>query len=179
MRKGWPVFVVLCSIALAACAAASNREANVSPASRLDYLDSQKVELQSSLGRFDGTQIERQESSVCITIGCDQLFESDSDRIIPASCTEIDAVADVVKKYPGMSIKVDVHTDCVRSEEENLALSELQAWIIKKALVDKGVASSRVTARGWGESKPLVSNTTEAGRKANRRVTITLEQIQS
>ncbi|HYA43923.1 MAG TPA: OmpA family protein [Syntrophobacteraceae bacterium] len=180
MRWGWPVFVVFCSVALGACAGASNPDArNLSPASRLDYLDSQKVELQSCLARFDGTQIERKESSLRITIGCDSLFESNSDRMIPASCTEIDTLADVVKKYPETNINVDVHTDCIRSEEENLALSELQAWIIKKALVDKGVASSRVKARGWGESKPIVSNATEAGRKVNRRVTITLEQSRS
>jgi outer membrane protein OmpA-like peptidoglycan-associated protein len=107
------------------------------------------------------------------------LFESNSDRIKPATGTEIDSVANVVKKYPETNIRVDVHTDCIRSEEENLALSELQAWIIKKTLVDKGVASSRVTARGWGESKPIVSNATEAGRKVNRRVTITLAPKQS
>ncbi len=79
-----------------------------------------------------------------------------------------------MKKYPETQIKVEVHTDCVRSEEENLALSDLQAWTIKKALVEKGVASSRVTARGWGESKPVASNATEAGRRVNRRVMIML-----
>jgi outer membrane protein OmpA-like peptidoglycan-associated protein len=178
MRRGWPVFVVVCSIALAGCAGTSNPDAR-KVSSAFDYLDSQKVELQSCLGRFDGTQIERRESSIRITIGCDSLFESNSDRITPVNSTEINSVADVVKKYPETKVRVDVHTDCVRSEEENLALSELQAWIIKKTLVDQGVASSRVTARGWGESKPVVSNATEAGRKANRRVTITLEQNRS
>jgi outer membrane protein OmpA-like peptidoglycan-associated protein len=85
----------------------------------------------------------------------------------------------VVKKYPKTIISVDVHTDCVRSEEENLALSELQAWTLKKALVDRGVAASRITARGWGESKPAASNATEEGRQANRRITIKLALNQS
>ncbi len=180
MRRGWPLLMVFCSFTLAACARTNNlSERSVPAASQLDYLDRQKVELQSCLGGFDGTQIDRGKSGVCITIGCDSFFESNSERIRPATCKEIDTVAEVVKKYPETSIKVDVHTDCIRSEEENLALSELQAWTIKKALVDKGVAPSRVTARGWGESKPVASNATEAGRRANRRITITLAPSKS
>ena len=70
-------------------------------------------------GAFNGTEIEKREGCICITIACDTLFESDSDVIEPASCTEIDTVAEVVKKYPETKIKVDVHTDCVRSEEQN------------------------------------------------------------
>lgn len=166
--------MAFCSLILAACADTNNPGVKVPGARELDYLDRQKVELQSSIGRLDGTQIERRESGVCITIGCDLLFESNSDRINPATCTEIDTVAEVMKKYPETNIKIDAHTDCVRSEEQNLALSELQAWTIKKALVDRGVVSSRVTARGWGESKPAASNATEEGRKINRRIIITL-----
>ena len=173
--------MIFCSLALAACGGGIGlNQKSVPPVAvcELDYLDRQKVELQSCLGRFEGTQIQRQDSGVCITIGCDLLFESNSERIRPATCPEIGTVAAVVKKYPETSIKVDVHTDCVRSEEENLALSELQAWILKKALVEEGVTASRITARGWGESKPVASNATEEGRKANRRVTITLASKQ-
>jgi outer membrane protein OmpA-like peptidoglycan-associated protein len=165
---------------MAACASTSNRGEPTAPvASELDYLDRQKVELQACLGRFDGTQIERRESAVYITILSDTLFESNSDSIKPAICPEIDIVADVVNKYPQTDIVVDAHTDCVRSEEENLALSELQAWILKKALIARGVAPSRVKARGWGEAKPVASNATEAGRHVNRRVTIKLARDQS
>ncbi|HIJ68051.1 MAG TPA: OmpA family protein [Deltaproteobacteria bacterium] len=167
--------VIFCTLTLAACGSTTTLcERNVPAGLVLDCQERQRVELQSCLARFDGTEIDRCENSICITIGCDTLFESNSDLIKPATCTEIATVAEVVKKYPETKIKVEVHTDCVRSEEENNALSDLQAWTIKKALVDKGVASSRVTARGWGESKPVASNATEAGRKLNRRITIML-----
>ncbi len=180
MRRGWSLLVIFCSLTMAACAGTSNRGEQLVPiASKLDYLDRQKVELQACLGRFDGTQIERRESAVYITILSDTLFESNSDSIKPATCPEIDIVADVVNKYPQTDIIVDAHTDCVRSEEENLALSELQAWILKKALIARGVAPSRVKARGWGEAKPVASNATEAGRHVNRRVTIKLARDQS
>ena len=101
MRRGWPLLVIFCSLTLAACAGTSNRErTDCSVASELDYLDRQKVELQACLGRFDGTQIERRESAVIHNNTVRHLFESDSDRIKPATCPEIDIVADVVKKYP-------------------------------------------------------------------------------
>jgi outer membrane protein OmpA-like peptidoglycan-associated protein len=180
MRQGWALLLILCTFGLAACAGTSNPCERSDPAaSKLDYLDRQKVELQTCLGRFNGTEIERHEKGVFITIRSDTLFESDSDRIKPTAGPEIDTVADVVKKYPETNIVVDAHTDCIRSEEENLALTELQAWTIKKALVDRGVAPGRVKARGWGESKPVASNATEEGRHMNRRITIKLSPTQS
>ncbi|SPJ13720.1 exported hypothetical protein [Syntrophobacter sp. SbD2] len=175
MRKGWPLLGIFCTLTLAACGStATLSERNVPAGLRLGCMDSQEVELQSCLACFNGTEIERRESCICITIARDTFFESNSDVIKTVSCTEIATVAEVLKKYPETKIRVDVHTDCVRSEEENIALSDLQAWTIKKALVDRGVLSSRVTARGWGESKPVASNATEEGRKVNRRITIML-----
>ncbi len=175
MKRGWPLLGIFCTLTLAACGSTATLSEQTVPAGlQLGCMDRQEVELKSCLACFNGTEIERRESYICITIGCDTFFESDSDVMKPATCTEIGTVADVVKKYPETKIKVDVHTDCVHSEEKNIALSELQAWTIKKALVDSGVASSRVTARGWGESKPIASNATEEGRKVNRRITIML-----
>jgi outer membrane protein OmpA-like peptidoglycan-associated protein len=179
MRQGWPLLVIFCSFSLAACAGTANLKERAPAASELDYSDKQKVELQACLGRFGGTKIERRGDVVVVTILCDTLFESDSERIKPATCSAIDSVADVIKKYPKTKINVDVHTDCVRSEEANLALSELQAWTIKKAMTDRGVPAPRVTARGWGESKPAASNATDEGRQANRRITVKLTPDQS
>ncbi len=95
MRRGWPLLVILCALSLAACAGSANlSERSVPAAFQLDYLDKQKVELQSCLGPFDATQIERRENSICITIGRDAFFESNSERIRPATCMEIDTVAE-------------------------------------------------------------------------------------
>ena len=180
MRIIWPLLALFCFLSLSACTVTTHSVQQSSPAaSELNYLERQTVELQTTLERFDGTQIESREGIVVITMRCDSIFESNSGQIKPATCTEMDCLAEVAKKYPETSIKIDAHTDCVRSEEENLALSELQAWTLKKALVDRGVAASRVKARGWGESKPVASNATEAGRRANRRITIVLAPNQS
>ncbi len=175
MKRGWLLFVILCSLGLAGCAGTANlKEPGAPLATNLDCLDRQKVELQACLDHCEGIKIERRENALLITMRCDALFESDSNRTRTAACSQIDSVAEVVKKYPQMHISVDVYTDCIRSEEENLALSELQAWTLKKSLTDRGVEASRVTARGWGESKPAASNATEAGRQTNRRITIKL-----
>ncbi len=180
MKRGGLLLAIFSACLLAACAGTANVKESGGPLSTdLDYLDRQKVELQSCLNRCEGIKIERREGAVFVTMLCDTLFESDSNRTRTTVCSQIDSVAEVVKKYPDTKIWVDVHTDCIRSEEENLALSELQAWTLKKVLVDRGVAASRVTARGWGESKPAASNATEAGRQANRRITIKLAPNQS
>jgi outer membrane protein OmpA-like peptidoglycan-associated protein len=173
MRKGWPLLVLFFAFGLGACAGTSTPKQSV-PAVELDYQDRQKVELQACLERYDGVKVERRGDAVVLTIPCDTLFECDSERVKSAACSEIDSVADVLKKYPETKINVDAHTDCIRSEEENLVLSELQAWTIKKAMTERGVPASRVTARGWGESRPAASNATEAGRQANRRITVKL-----
>jgi outer membrane protein OmpA-like peptidoglycan-associated protein len=179
MRRTWPLLVIFCSLGLAACAGSTNLKEHVPAAAELDYLDKQKVELQTCLEHFNVTKIERRENAVLITIPCDTLFESAYDRLKPTAPSEIDCLTEVAKKYPKTHINVDAHTDCIRSEEENLALSELQAWTIKKAMVDKGVETSRITARGWGESKPVATNATEEGRLANRRIVIKLSSNQS
>jgi outer membrane protein OmpA-like peptidoglycan-associated protein len=91
----------------------------------------------------------------------------------------LDDLADILKMHRKTQIRVDAHTDCTKSEEENLALSESRAAALKEALVARGVDAARITARGWGESKPAASNATEAGRQVNRRVTVTLIGSQS
>lgn len=179
MRQGWPLLVIFCFSALSACGGMTSSLRNkqgVCTVTKIDHPRGPKAELQESLGCFDGTKIASTEGGISITIPCDSLFKPDSDRMKPANWSEIDALADVVKKYPEANIKVDVYTDCIHYAERNLALSTLQAWMIKRALVYKGIAPSRITAQGWGESRPVASNATAEGRKANRRIKITFEQ---
>ena len=156
-----------------------NEQATAIPLGKsIDPLDAQKLELQSRLGNFGATCVERRESNLAIILGCDGLFERGSCRINSSNCGGLDEIAEILKKYSDTKIKVDAHTDCIKSEEENLEVSEMQAGAIRDALVARGVPAARITARGWGESKPAASNATEAGRQANRRVTITLAPSQ-
>jgi outer membrane protein OmpA-like peptidoglycan-associated protein len=166
-----------CAFAMAACAGTATRtDLGAATQTGGDLMERQKCELQSCLVRFQGTEIEKREGCVAVAVCCDLLFESGSARISPATCCQLNDIAEVIKKYPETKIQVDAHTDCIRSEEDNMALSEMQAGAVKEVLVGQGVVSSRIAARGWGEAKPVSSNATEAGRQANRRLTITLVQ---
>ena len=73
-----------------------------------------------------------------------------------------------------MRVRVDGHSDNVGSNEHNLRLSKARAEAVRRALGAKGIASSRLEAIGYGRSKPIASNGTEAGRAQNRRVNFTV-----
>lgn len=182
MKRGLSVLVICFAFALAGCAGimTGNEHAKAVPSEKsLDSLDAQKLEIQNRLGHFGTTAVEKHDNNLAIILGCDMLFDQGSCRISPSNRGGLDEIAEILKKYSETKIKVDAHTDCLKSEEENLEVSEMQAGAIKEALVTRGVPASRITARGWGESKPVASNATEAGRQANRRITITLEPSRS
>ncbi len=75
-----------------------------------------------------------------------------------------------LKGQPSMVLQVDGHTDSTGSAEHNLKLSKERAAAAKKYLVDNGIDASRLQSEGYGETKPIASNKTAAGRAENRRV---------
>jgi OOP family OmpA-OmpF porin len=79
----------------------------------------------------------------------------------------------VLKKNPLLNIVVEGHTDSLGSAEYNQRLSEKRAMAVKEYFVMKGIESHRMNAMGYGESRPVASNETEAGRAKNRRVQLT------
>ncbi len=98
-------------------------------------------------------------------------FESGSAKILAESTVVVDQVAVVLNKTPELQkILVEGHTDNVGGAALNQKLSDDRAKAVVNALVARGVAPSRLTSRGWGLSKPLTTNATEAGRAKNRRV---------
>ena len=72
-------------------------------------------------------------------------------------------------------IEVDGHTDSVGSDDFNLDLSKRRASSVRDYLVDQGVASRHIVARGFGESQPKSTNETAEGRQLNRRVEISIK----
>ncbi|MBI2265974.1 MAG: OmpA family protein, partial [Armatimonadetes bacterium] len=76
----------------------------------------------------------------------------------------------VLNRFQGMYILVDGHTDSVGDPASNLRLSQDRAESVRKALINRGIESSRVVARGYGDKKPVGANDTEAGRALNRRI---------
>ena len=98
-------------------------------------------------------------------------FAFDSDVIRPEYRDELSAVADFLKKAPNVGAVIEGHADSTGESTYNQNLSERRANAVRNALIkDHGIPANRLTAVGYGETRPVASNDTAAGRKANRRV---------
>jgi outer membrane protein OmpA-like peptidoglycan-associated protein len=104
------------------------------------------------------------------------LFEQSQYRLLPQSYQQLDKLANTLLKYPRLTIEVAGHTDNVGDPRLNQALSEHRALVVTHYLQRKGVAEGRIKARGYGGSRPVAPNTTEAERSRNRRVEFTVDQ---
>jgi len=97
-------------------------------------------------------------------------FDFNKSNIRRDAAPILDEAAMTLKENPGIHVSVEGHTDGVGSVAYNLRLSDRRAESVKRYLVGKGVASDRLTTKGWGKSKPVASNDTADGRAQNRRV---------
>lgn len=103
-------------------------------------------------------------------------FDSDKADVKEKYHDEIGKLADVLKKYPEISVTVEGHTDNKGADKYNLDLSQRRADSVRKYLIDKfGIDGARVKAKGYGESKPIADNATDAGQQMNRRVEAEIE----
>ncbi len=104
----------------------------------------------------------------------DVLFGTGKYTLKSGTREKLAKVAGVLLAYPGLNIEVDGYTDNVGSVESNQRLSDQRAASVHDYLVREGVASSSLTAKGLGESEPIGSNDTSAGRQMNRRVELVI-----
>lgn len=96
-------------------------------------------------------------------------FDTDKFDLKPVSETELNKLVRLLKSYPKMKIEIGGHTDNQGSAESNQVLSENRAKAVYDYLVQRGVDASRLQYKGYGQTKPIASNETEAGRAENRR----------
>lgn len=101
-------------------------------------------------------------------------FEVAKGTLTPKGEATVDKLANILKEYPHIKIEIAGHTDSDGSAVFNQKLSQDRVDTVKKRLVSKGVSASRLNARGYGESKPLVPNTTDENKQKNRRVEINI-----
>ena len=107
-----------------------------------------------------------------VTLNADVLFDFDKSNIKPAGAARLD---DLVSKIQGINLEVIIavgHTDSIGSKAYNQKLSVRRAESVKHYLVSKGIAANRIYTEGKGETQPVASNKTRAGRAKNRRVEI-------
>ncbi len=104
------------------------------------------------------------------TFSAGVLFDSEKSDLHAAASTELDSLVAFLQKHPDIRIGISGHTDNVGGDEYNLDLSERRAQAVQQYLFAKGITMERTRAKGFGKTKPIADNLTEAGRQANRRV---------
>ncbi len=105
-------------------------------------------------------------------------FRTGKAEVDPACDRTMTAIAAIMSDYPGFHVQVDGHTDNVGNPEANRKLSQDRADAVVKYLVTKkGVDARRLSAKGFGDTKPLADNRTKKGQAKNRRVDFTVTQM--
>lgn len=118
-------------------------------------------------------QAKKTDRGMVITLG-DVLFNVDKTNLSAGGINNVKKLAAFLEKYPQRKVQIEGHTDSTGSDSYNQGLSERRADAVKTALVNMGISADRITTRGYGESSPVATNNTAAGRQINRRVEIVL-----
>jgi outer membrane protein OmpA-like peptidoglycan-associated protein len=100
----------------------------------------------------------------------DVLFDTGKYSLKSGAREKLAKVAGILLAYPGLNIEVGGYTDNVGADAMNQTLSENRASSVRDYLVQQGVSTNSVSARGFGNTLPVTSNDTSAGRQQNRRV---------
>lgn len=133
-------------------------------------MDQQEQELR----QIPGVEVTRpSEGQIDIRLTSDILFDVNSYSLRPESRQTLRDLATTFGRYADINyLDVQGHTDSTGTSRHNNTLSQNRANAVRSYLVEQGVPSSRVVARGFGESQPKASNATAEGRQLNRRVEI-------
>lgn len=129
----------------------------------------------SWMASYEELVIEEEKVKVGETIQLRNVFFAfNKADILPESNDELNKVVKFMKDQPTVEIEVSGHTDNKGSNDYNMKLSQDRANSVKDYLVSNGIDAARITAKGYGETKPIATNATEYGREQNRRVEFTI-----
>jgi outer membrane protein OmpA-like peptidoglycan-associated protein len=157
------------------------------------YMDKQEEAMRQALANSEAASMQREQEVLqtaqkdaskktvdvlTVTFKSDYLFAVNSSTLLPGAYDEVDRVARVLKQYPETTIRISGHTDSTGSADYNQKLSERRAESVKNALVGLGIQPQRISTIGYGFTKPIADNKTEAGRLMNRRVELRIIPIE-
>jgi outer membrane protein OmpA-like peptidoglycan-associated protein len=126
-----------------------------------------RAQLSEQLNRILAT---RDSARGLIVSMSDVLFDTGQYTLKPGAREKLAKVAGILIAYPGLNIEVDGYTDNVGGDDMNQKLSENRAGAVRDYLVEQGVTTNSISAKGFGNTLPVASNDNAAGRQANRRV---------
>ena len=98
------------------------------------------------------------------------LFDTGKSTIKPESQVQVTNIAEILKAFPNVKLKIGGYTDNVGSEASNMKLSDARAKAVVAAVTALGIDASRLEGEGYGPQHPVASNDTEEGRAQNRRI---------
>jgi outer membrane protein OmpA-like peptidoglycan-associated protein len=140
------------------------------------YMDAQERKLREQTAG-SGIDVERDGDNLLLRMPSGITFAYDKADVQPQFQPTLDQVASILAEYPKTYIDVYGHTDSDGSDAYNQSLSERRAQSVAAYLNTHGVQSARMATRGYGETQPIATNTTEAGKAANRRVEIKIVPV--
>ena len=140
------------------------------------YMDVQEKKLRDKLAGT-GVSVTRNGNNITLNLPSNVTFATGSADLNSQFFTTLDGVTLVLKEYDKTVIEVAGHTDNVGSEDYNKGLSQRRASSVASYLSSQGVKQARLLTVGAGETYPVASNASEAGRSQNRRVELTIVPV--
>jgi outer membrane protein OmpA-like peptidoglycan-associated protein len=162
------------ALAIAERKAARIRLAELSKTKEAARLQARDMEVNLLRGELEALQAVNTDRGMVITLG-DVLFSTGKADLQPGAMSTIERLALFMAEYPAKTVLIEGYTDDVGSEAFNLGLSERRAASVKNALLAAGVSPLRIATIGYGEARPIASNSTPEGRQMNRRVEIVIQ----
>jgi outer membrane protein OmpA-like peptidoglycan-associated protein len=136
-----------------------------------EQAEQEKQELRNKLSAQLNLILETRDTARGLIVNMsDVLFDTGKYTLRPEAREKLAKLSGIILAYPSLKLDVEGYTDSVGTEESNVKLSENRADSVRDYLVQQGINTSSIGARGFGESKPVASNDTAAGRQQNRRV---------
>jgi outer membrane protein OmpA-like peptidoglycan-associated protein len=136
-----------------------------------EQAERERAELREKLRQQLSQVLETRETARGLIVNVsDVLFDFNKANLKPGAREKLARVSGILLTTPGLNIEVEGHTDNVGPDSYNQNLSEQRAASVRDYLLDQGIMPTAVATSGFGESQPVVSNTTAAGRQQNRRV---------
>jgi outer membrane protein OmpA-like peptidoglycan-associated protein len=134
-------------------------------------MDEKAQEIEAKL---PDAKVERVGEGILVTMPSGLLFDFDSSTLRAASQKDLANLAGTLTDMSDTELLVAGHTDSVGADDYNMKLSQRRAQAAANYLMTRGVAGSRINVQGLGESEPVASNDSAAGRQSNRRVEVAI-----
>jgi outer membrane protein OmpA-like peptidoglycan-associated protein len=134
------------------------------------YMDKQQKELEE----VKAANVERHGDELVVKFNSAILFDTGKADLKPQSQKDLADFSEVLKKYPDTNLVISGHTDNTGKKDLNQKLSEQRAQSVVTFLQNQGVASARLSAMGYADTRPVADNATADGRQQNRRVEVNI-----